>query len=567
MDHHMSRRHGPWQLLELDPTEDQREIRRAYATKLKAIDVERDPQAFITLREAFEQAQQIGRWIAYEREHPEEALDEDEDEDEEAEAPEMAELIGSLQVDLDQGRQPAPEASSAPEQREGPWSPPTPEKFDAHAAALARLLQRNNLQPRPWPTDAERAEMLEHWRVLIADPRAQQLDFHADLERWIAGLLGFTIPFCDTLIVPVTEYFGWVRDEGMISQSDGLAEVVYRYRMLSFLDDIRTPGNPHFEAWCELTTPADEHAARGRVSVRKIHKLLHEVRRAYPGIEGNFQPERVALWDRRGAGESALGPEVADEKQPTRIPGYLLWFFLLCIIVPAISSLNKNGNPSSRSPAMTKLLTDTIGLTDEEEDIKSVLKGVGDGSLTIEKIEKPNPQLAQLLRSNWQLGQEQGQTLFNFVKNVSEVVNNGAMRRRQIASPETLTIYNQLVVDKGRALRSISPVKCAGYFTGTSLKAADLPASLIERENALITRLILEPGADPAPRKGPTTFQIPPAVFQDALKRAKISPERMREAAMNRGTPADICATAIALTEAAIAMPAGAERTRLLRSM
>lgn len=36
---------------------------------------------------------------------------------------------------------------------------------------------------------------------------------------------------------------------------------------------------------------------------------------------------------------------------------------------------------------------------------------------------------------------------------------------------------------------------------------------------------------------------------------------------MNRGSPADICNAHIALSEAAIAMPAGAERTKLLRSM
>ncbi|MEN2709485.1 hypothetical protein ACQKOH_10350 [Sphingomonas sp. NPDC092331] len=558
----MSARHGPWRLLGLAPTEDIREVRRAYAARLKAIDVDRDPQAFIALREAFEHAQHLARWMAHQRE----------EENLEAQALEMAEGPGSLQVDLVDAPAHPPAAEPAPAAREGPWSPPTPEQFDAHAAALAQLLQRNNLEPRPWPTEAEREEMLAHWRVLIADPRLHQLDFYSDLERWIAGLLGYTIPFSDTLILPATEYFGWVRDEGMISQSDGLAEVVYRYRMLSFLDQIRTPGNRHFEAWCELTTPAGEDAVRGRVSLRKIHKLLHEVRVAYPGLEGNFEPERVALWDRRGAAPETVEPLVVDESPPKRLPRYLLWFLLLVLFVfPVIGTLTKQGdhvlpNWSITKPALP-LPPPPAKLGDEAHDIALLLKAVGDGSLTLEQIGEKDPKLAQLIRSNWQIGKEQEQTLFSFLRNVSEVLNERAFDRIATASPETLTAYRTLVIDKAKALRSIAPAKCADFFQGKPLRAGDLPDSLGKRNRTMISRLLIEPAAEPRPRAGPTTFMIPNNVFRDATRRAGISEKRMGDAAMNRGSPADICNAHIALSEAAIAMPAGAERTKLLRSM
>ncbi|MDG2533944.1 hypothetical protein P6144_09825 [Sphingomonas sp. HITSZ_GF] len=558
---------GPaWKRLGLAPTEDQREIRRAYARQLKAIDVERDPQAFIALREAFEDAQHIARWMAYEREEAENPEAEAPDADDMLDEAEMADTIGALRVDLGQAPSPALAAAPAAAERDGPWSPPTPEKFDAHAAALAQLLQRNNLEPRPWPTDAEREEMLVHWRVIQADPRMQQLDFYADAENWIAGLIGFTIPFSDTLIVPATEYFGWVRDEGKISQSNGLSEVVYRYRMLSFLDEIRDPGGQHYEAWCELTTPADVDAERGRVSVKKIHKLLHQVRLHYPGLEGNFEPERVALWD-RGNGGDALGPLVPDEKQPIRIPGYLLWFFLVLIAIPAIGNLTKNSSsPTFRPSEEPALLAGTLGLSDEKRDVEVLLKNVGDGTLTLEKIEKQNPKLAQLIRSNWEISHEGGQTLLNFVNNVSAVLNDQVGDRKRIASPETLLAYRTLVADKARALRSISPQKCADFFRGVTVQARDLTPELLKRERAMITRLLLEPG-DPAPRSGPTTFMIPNAVFDEGARRAKLSQARMEGGAMNKGTPADICNARIGLTEAVIAMPAGSEKTRLLRAM
>lgn len=45
-----------WEKLGIAPTDDVRAIRRAYAQALKAIDVEREPKAFIALREAYDQA-------------------------------------------------------------------------------------------------------------------------------------------------------------------------------------------------------------------------------------------------------------------------------------------------------------------------------------------------------------------------------------------------------------------------------------------------------------------------------------------------------------------------------
>ena len=46
----------PWSILGIEPTDDKREIKKAYARLLKTIDQKQDPQAFQKLREAYDQA-------------------------------------------------------------------------------------------------------------------------------------------------------------------------------------------------------------------------------------------------------------------------------------------------------------------------------------------------------------------------------------------------------------------------------------------------------------------------------------------------------------------------------
>lgn len=57
-----------WEILDLEPTQDERLLRRAYAKQLKTIDQDLEPQRFIQLREALEHAQNDIRYGYYEDE-------------------------------------------------------------------------------------------------------------------------------------------------------------------------------------------------------------------------------------------------------------------------------------------------------------------------------------------------------------------------------------------------------------------------------------------------------------------------------------------------------------------
>lgn len=45
---------GPWAVLDIAPTQDARQIRRAYAARLKAVRPDEDAAGFQALREAYE---------------------------------------------------------------------------------------------------------------------------------------------------------------------------------------------------------------------------------------------------------------------------------------------------------------------------------------------------------------------------------------------------------------------------------------------------------------------------------------------------------------------------------
>ena len=55
-----------WEKLGIDPTTNLRDIKKAYAKKLKLIDQESHPEKFIELREIFEEAQREAEYLIHE---------------------------------------------------------------------------------------------------------------------------------------------------------------------------------------------------------------------------------------------------------------------------------------------------------------------------------------------------------------------------------------------------------------------------------------------------------------------------------------------------------------------
>jgi hypothetical protein len=265
---------------------DQRAIRAAYAARLKAIDPDADPGAFISLRVAYDQARR-----------GEQAREE-----------------------------PAP-------------LPVSQDDFHARLAELTELFLVVAGNIHPWLTPEAKAQLRESWRGIAEDPRMADISFYGAAELEVARLIASWGPIAVGLVIPATEFFGWAKREIDVSTDDAIVEVVRRYRLVRFLQVVRKPVNAHHAAWVELTTKAYPGSSRGRCDPVLVHELLVIIREIWPELETELDPLRVELWRENTADPRYVEKQLAAQAKWRRlrvIAFVLFWavaFLRLCWVI------------------------------------------------------------------------------------------------------------------------------------------------------------------------------------------------------------------------------------------
>lgn len=283
-------RQSCWAVLGIARTDDARAIKRAYSARLKTIDPDADPQAFIALRDALEEAQARIARASLQQAQPEQ-----------------------------DAAEPAPE-------------PAQPGSVELNAQAIMAQLYGEGPIDEP--------ELLRHWHALSADPRMDEVGLFDQVQQWAARVIAETAPRSAALVIPATEHFGWTADEGTVAQSPVLASIVHRYHYLRFLEAAREEGHTHHAAWVELTTPAPPGSRRGTVGPRLLFDLLEVIRGVHPDTEAQLDADRVALWDRLDRLELDDGNHEPSSgySTPTWIGGGLFVIYVFMITVRACTS-------------------------------------------------------------------------------------------------------------------------------------------------------------------------------------------------------------------------------------
>jgi hypothetical protein len=283
---------GPcWTELGLEETTDARAIRKAYARRLKAIDPDTDPAAFIALREALDHALGWAAWKLADAEwqlsHPEEA----------------AAGAGEKEMDLslvsgdDFGQEtdwfcPPPGSRFMPV-----FSPPAsgapsdPPEFEPLLELDEILLHADHDNP-PNPEELT----ARTWRILD-DPAMERIDHAERVEAWLARLIVDTVPHSDPVAAAAGAHFRWDRDDGRWDQNWDIQNILDRRRGLHLMERAAHPRHPHHKAWLYLTSNKPDLGMNRLFIASEVREFLHGIRQRTPQAEDLLNPHRVALWD------------------------------------------------------------------------------------------------------------------------------------------------------------------------------------------------------------------------------------------------------------------------------
>ncbi len=290
-----------WRTLGIKATDDRAAIRRAYADKLKALDVDNDVAGFARLRQARDTALRLAASAAAKAAAaaPPEASEEAEDrgnagdyglhDDWEA-APFGPDTGFTDQSEpheagnRDQASEPPPESDS--------------QRIERQLRALAQLLFPGGEYSDEGFTLADYEAALVLVDGLVAEAQAARLEVHSAIDHHLAEMMAQGWPRSAALVERANEEFGWLGESGAIDERHALRFLNLRIRGMRFTENVQQASHPLNKVWTELARPGDPKAFdRFRVQKNQVRFLLNGIRERYPEVESHLNPERVGWWD------------------------------------------------------------------------------------------------------------------------------------------------------------------------------------------------------------------------------------------------------------------------------
>jgi hypothetical protein len=252
-----------WTILGIDPTDDTRAIKRAYAAKLKAIDPDADPKSFIALRMARHTA--LGQ--------PAEDS--------------VAPVASPKDEQAVNDSQPVPQPARI-----------TNSPLKNSCSDISNLLWSSGA----W-TVAHETQLAKLADAFFKNPELEHLDVRKDVEAWVAHLIAETVPRSDSMIDAAITKFGWeVHDEDEdpldAAWPEFVLDVIERKNDLNFRRELGDPSHHLYEAFRMLKRSHPEPISDQDAAAHgpNICALLNNIHLYYPSLTQELNQEHYQKW-------------------------------------------------------------------------------------------------------------------------------------------------------------------------------------------------------------------------------------------------------------------------------
>jgi hypothetical protein len=542
------KRHGPWRTLGIDPTDDLGAVRRAYADKLRALDIDRDVDGYTKLRNARDNALRLARGAAQaatDRGSPlleGEFAEWDEFEDDWDDTP-GSDFPGAVAI--------AEREDAATSDGASPSEPVATEATEpAPPQVLMTLLfpQGEISEEAMTPDEWERARIA--FAAILHDAENAPIDRQAGIEDWLAHHLASAWPRSAWLVEDAAEAFGWLEESGQLNERPAIHFLNQRLKGMRFIDKVAQAGHPLHKAWVELSRPG-RRGAFGflRASKDDVLRLLAGIRERFPEVERHLDPERVASWE----GAAEITPKSAWG--PGRIILVISGIAMLRLCMYVAESV-----PPSEPPKIETVWTD--------EELIGLMVELFGRELDAGTLDADAPDLARTLarHSGDSFGgaglvRETTQTLLQQLRMLTVLAARDA-------EFDDLVAIKQLKLELLRAAREKGGSDDCMTYARDGLFQTDLEVdeSLRAKERDLAARLLASGLLRPSENALPRESFIPGSVIDRIRASTGFSEDTVGLAARGEGSDPVQCDYNIALLEAVLRAPATVPE-ELLRMM
>lgn len=484
----------PWSTLGIDPTDDKSAIRKAYAERLKSLDIDNEINAFSDLRSARDYALSNVGWNVPDTAGNDPATEEnfdladgdavdDYDYHDDFGDDDLFSLdfdafgapnLGGFGFGFKQSANPDLSAIESAADTVGESGP-----LGVADHRLTQLLFPGGAQSDD-AMEWEEFEEAQAAQTALLD-HASQTDLQSEqsIDYWLGDILAEAWPRSAPLVEQASNAFGWMGEAGQLNERPALVWLNARLGGMRFHEQVQQASHSSHDAWAYLTKPGEYrwwHSVT--ITGTSPSDLISDIRSNHPELESYLEPRKVAAFEDGVTGF---------------MPGLIrLLFVLFLMTIPIrMCSGDMDRTTDTSPPIIETTMQNSPQVPASAEQITKDLFGQ---EASFEAIEQRNTVIAQHIRVSAIALQLDGRLASDAAGGAEKLVRTLTLLSAASAELEELLAITQVKLDLLRQAKSVG-----ANTVGANPAGANPPgASGCNVQIALLQSAVPQPGRAPA---------------------------------------------------------------------